>query len=270
MLTPFLLLMIIGMAGTGCKSSKQIQTVMQGPDTASAAIKPVPAIDSAAVVATINDRITNYQINFEWFASKIKVDYTDIYKKNTNANAFIKIKKNELIWVSLTGALGIEGFRAILTPDSVILMDKLEKTVSRRSISSISEIINLPVNFYAVQDLIMGNVVFFDKGVSSYRYVDGNLLALSIGEYFKHLLTVDTTANKLISSKLDDIDETRNRTAFIKFDGYDQSAGVNFSTVREISVAEKSKLDIKLEFKQFEFNTPQSFPFNIPKSYREK
>jgi len=253
---------------SSCKSSKQIQGVINKSDSTITAHKS--AFDSAALLAMATNHINSSNIDFEWFASKIKVDYTDIYKKNTNATAFVKMKKDEVIWLSLTGALGIEGFRAMLTPDSVVVMDKLQKTVSRRSISSIRDVINLPVDFKSVQDIILGNALFLENGISSIRFNEGNLLALSNGEFFKQLISIDTTSNTLISSKLDDVDEKRNRTAFIKWSDYALNAGRNFSNVREISVTEKNKLDIKLEFKQTEFDEPQSFPFNIPKSYQEK
>ena len=71
-------------------------------------------------------------------------------------------------------------------------------------------------------------------------------------------------------SKLDDIDPGKNRTADITFSNYDKVNNFNFSTARRISVAEKAKLDINLEFKQFNFDQPQTFPFNIPKNYKSK
>ncbi len=257
------------MATTSCKSSKQIQQVINKGDTTSVT-KKGSGVDSSVLIAMAASRINSSKIDFEWFTSKIKVDYTDIYKKNTNATAFVKMKKDEVIWVSLTGALGIEGFRAMLTPDSVVVMDKLNKTVSRRSISSIRDVINLPVDFNSVQDIILGNALFMEKGVDAIRFADDKLLALSNGEFFKQLVTIDTTNNTLVSSKMDDVDDRRNRTAFIKWSDYAVTNGRNFSTIREISVTEKNKLDIKLEFKQTEFDTPQTFPFNIPKTYQEK
>ena len=71
-------------------------------------------------------------------------------------------------------------------------------------------------------------------------------------------------------SKLDDIDPGKNRTADITFSNYDKVNNFNFSTARRISVAEKAKLDINLEFKQYNFDQPQTFPFNIPKNYKSK
>jgi hypothetical protein len=41
-----------------------------------------------------------------------------------------------------------------------------------------------------------------------------------------------------------------------------------FAGTRNISLSEKNKLDILLEFKQVDFDKPVAFPFSIPKNYR--
>ena len=75
--------------------------------------------------------------------------------------------------------------------------------------------------------------------------------------------------DKLVqSSKLDDLDELRNRACYLTYDDYENKKGVNFSTRRSISVSEKKHLDIKLNFKQYDFNETLSFPFSVPKNYK--
>ena len=71
-------------------------------------------------------------------------------------------------------------------------------------------------------------------------------------------------------SKLDDLDITRSRTADLNYDDYENKKGKAFSSKRRITVAEKNKLDISLNFKQYEFDDAQSFPFSIPKNYKQK
>jgi hypothetical protein len=81
---------------------------------------------------------------------------------------------------------------------------------------------------------------------------------------------VDTSNNAITHSKLDDVDALRNRTCDITLDNYLPIQSRLFSHLREITVTEKSKMDIKLEFKQVVFDEPQSFPFTIPKNYQLK
>ncbi|MBK6633556.1 MAG: DUF4292 domain-containing protein [Chitinophagaceae bacterium] len=87
------------------------------------------------------------------------------------------------------------------------------------------------------------------------------------GIYFKHLLTLSSANYYLTHSKLDDVDITRSRTADLTYGDYENKSGFNFSTYREISVSEKNKLDIRLNFKQYEFNKELSVSFYIPKNY---
>jgi hypothetical protein len=89
----------------------------------------------------------------------------------------------------------------------------------------------------------------------------------SLGELFKNLLTLDQNDKTLLHSKLDDRDPARNRTADLTYSDYENKKGPWFSTRRRIVVAEKNRLDIKLDFKQYDFNGEVSFPFSIPKNY---
>jgi outer membrane lipoprotein-sorting protein len=46
------------------------------------------------------------------------------------------------------------------------------------------------------------------------------------------------------------------------------SNGIRFATERQISVSERSKLDVDMNFKQFSFNETLDFKFPIPKNYK--
>lgn len=229
-----------------------------------------PTVDSAELKADILKRVHANNIDFEYFLGKVKIDIADNKGKNTNATAFIRIKRDSIMWVSLTGPLGIEGFRALITKDSVMVMDKMEKTYAARSVDYLQDIIKLPVDFNVLQNLIVGNPVYFPDNILSYKQSEGSLMVLSIGEFFKHMITIDTLNNSVIHSKLDDVDAMRNRTCDITLGNYTMIQNRFFSNTRELTVTEKSKLDIMLDFKQVSFDEPQSFPFNIPKNYTSK
>jgi hypothetical protein len=253
-----------------CKPTKKIQTAIAPKDTSVVVKMSDPTIDSAAVKRSILTKVNSNKINFTTFNAKVKLDFTDVKGKNTDATAFIRIQKDSIIWLSLTGALGIEGFRIYVRPDSVTIMNKLDKEISYRSVTYLQDLIKLPVDFYTLQDLIIGNPVFFPDNIVSYRTNGSNLQALGIGQFFKHLVTLDTADNRILHSKLDDVEATRNRTCDITLGDYENTQGHLFSKNREITVTEKAKLEIKLDFKQYEFDKPQSFPFNIPKNYKTK
>lgn len=261
-----------------CRNTKpiqKIQTAIAKKDTSELVIvirdsNIQYSVDSSALLRQLYQKIQSNIIDFSTFSAKLKLDYTDQSGKSQGANAQIRLQKDSLMWVSLTGALGVEGFRAIITLDSVILMDKLEKTISRRSIASLQELTNLPVDFTALQDIIIGNPVYFTDNIVTYKNDGTQVTATSVGPYFKHLIDMDTLTGKINYSKLDDVEASRNRTCFIAFSDYITQQSKQFSTKREITVAEKSKLSVKIEYKQIAFGEVLSFPFNIPKSYKQK
>ena len=92
----------------------------------------------------------------------------------------------------------------------------------------------------------------------------------TVGAVFKNLLTIKANNKLLTHIKLDDIDISRNRTADITYDNYESSNGFNFSTYRQIIASEKNKLDLRLNFKQYEFNKELSVTFNVPRNYKIK
>lgn len=259
----------------GCRPAKKVQRIqdaMNKKDTAQTVVVAPQkiTIDSFSIVKSIIGNLEQHRIDFTTFSAKVKVDYQGKEGGEQNATAYIRIQKDSIIWISLTGALGIEGIRLEVFKDSFKLMNKLEKTYQERSVAYLQEITEVPFDFYSLQDLFIGNPVFIDSNVISYTARENELLVLMVGNVFKHMITLENKNFNVVHSKLDDIDPLRNRTCDITYDGYENTAGNYFSTKRRITVAEKSKLDIDLEFKGYTFNKPQDYPFNVPKNYKVK
>jgi hypothetical protein len=264
---------IVIIAIIGCRPAKKVQHIQEAiskKDTsARVVVTPEKSVDSFSIVKNIIADVTKKRIDFITFTAKVKIDYEG--KENSDqATAYIRIQKDSLIWISLTGALGIEGMRVLISKDSVKLMNKLKKTVQYRSLAYLQELTEVPFDFYSLQDLIIGNPIFLDSNIVSYKSNGNELLILMTGNVFKHLITLENNYFKVLHSKLDDIDATRNRTCDITYDNYENVGDFNFSTKRKITVAEKAKLDINLDFKSYNFNKPQDYPFNIPKNYKRR
>lgn len=254
-----------------CRSTKNIQTAIAKKDTTTVIIVPAgnPRNDSIAFIKENYTRVQNNRIGFTTFSAKLDADYTDVDGRKYNVNAHLRMYKDSVIWISVTAILGIEGLRAYITRDSVKLLDKQNKTYMARSVSYLQEVTALPLTLSSLQDLLIGNPVFLDSNIISYSKSANSISLQSNGSFFKNLLSIGETDKLIQSSKLDDLDELRSRTCYLTYTDYENKKGVNFSTKRAIHVAEKRKLDIKLDFKQYDFNETLSFPFNIPKNYKQ-
>ncbi|MBS1599335.1 MAG: DUF4292 domain-containing protein [Bacteroidetes bacterium] len=226
--------------------------------------------DSIKFIKDAYTRVQQHHIDFKTFSAKVKVNYEGADGKDYEFNAFLRMEKDHVIWISINALLGIEAFRAIITPDSVKVINKLEKTVSFRSVNYLKEIANFPFNFQTLQDLIVGNAIYIDSNILFYTKNENGISLMSVGQFFRNYILLNGNDYTLKHSKLDDIDVLKARTCDFTFGDYERKDTTLFSTYRKISVVEKSKLDIQLVFKQYNFNDALSFPFNIPKNYKRQ
>lgn len=262
------LLVFIGLLAS-CRSSRKIQTAITKRDTASKIIDKKEN-DTILRIKSMVEKINKNHIDYKTFSAKVNVDYKGSDGKKYDVNANLRMVKDSAIWISVNAVLGFEAMRVLITRDSVKLMDKLNKTYTLRSVGYLQELTKLPLDLSTLQHLIIGNPVFFDSTINYYTSINGITTLLSIDKWFKNLLTINETDNTIVHSKLDDADITRSRTADLSYSEYEIKKGPFFSTKRNIVVTEKNRLDIKLDFKQYDFNVDVSFPFTIPKNYERQ
>ncbi|MDQ6843754.1 MAG: DUF4292 domain-containing protein [Bacteroidota bacterium] len=258
-------------AASGCRSTKKLQTAVNKKDTLLTVNTATAKNDSIKGAADYLNALQKNRINFTTFTSKIKVQYEDTKGKQPDFNAFVRLYSDSVLWVSISATfLGIEAFKILITKDSIIILNKLDKQVEYHPFSYIEQITHIPLNFSTMQDLLIGNPIYVGDSIVNYRQTENHILIATAGKFFKNLITISAD-NKLIErSKLDDIDLSQNRTADLTYGDYEKNNDIFFSTYREITVAEKTKVDINLLFKQYEFNKELSFPFIIPRNYKTK
>lgn len=270
---PIIFILIYAAGFPSCRPTKKIQNALAKKDTV--VVKSPPVVvpdnkaDSLALITSVYEKVKSRRIDFKTFSAKIKVDYSDKAGKGPDLTVFVRIKKDSAIWLSINATVfSYEAYRVLITKDSVIVLNKNEKSAQFRSLSYLQELSQLPFDFSTLQDLIIGNPIYLEQNILSFKKNQDATLMLVAGNQFKHLMTLMGTDYLLQHSKLDDVTASRNRTCDLTYSNYETRSGVLFSTGRQITVAEKSKLDIGMDFKQYSFNENLSFPFTIPKNYK--
>ena len=66
------------------------------------------------------------QLDFNYLNIKSKIELREQHK-STNVTAIVRIKKDSLIWFNLSGALGVQGMRGVVTQDSVYIINRVAK-----------------------------------------------------------------------------------------------------------------------------------------------
>lgn len=256
------------LAASGCRSTKPITRVLAPKDT------PVlvrAEDDTLRLIDAALDFVDNNRIDYQTFSAKIKVDVTDNNGKKPDLLAVVRMVKDSAIWVSLSATfLNVEVYRVLITPNRVVLMNKQDREVQYRTLDYLQEVTNLQFDFKTLQDILIGNPVYLSNELNSMKVQENTYLLTFVGEYFKHLLAISSKDGRLIQSKLDDVDLNKNRTASIYYGDYEMVGDKLFSMSRQIIIAEKNKLDLKMKYRQVEFNKELSVGLTVPASYTEK
>lgn len=260
---------LITLSFANCRSGRTISKAI-APRDSSKIVQVKNSADSLLLVDNVRADIQKNHIDFRTFSAKIKMDIEDSKGKKPDLLAVVRIIKDSAIWISVSATiLNIEVYRAYITKDSVILLNKQDKEVQYRSLDYLQDVTSIPFDFKTLQDLFIGNIIFFnEKNITVKKYDDLTMVSSVSGE-FKNLVTMNNSDKTLRHIKLDDADASRNRTADLTYDSYSNSPGFMFATNRRVIVSEKNRIDIFMNFKQFEFNKELSMPFAIPKNYKK-
>jgi hypothetical protein len=249
-----------------CINVKKVQVIQDALTVSdSSAKKKVPEIDSLAIVKEIVDHFTSDKISFTTMNAKIKVDY----ESEKNADTYVanmSIQKDSAIYITIRGAMGVIGLKALIKKDSVTLFYPLTKKVDKRPLSALVDIVKIPFSFATIQDLVVGNPIYMDNAkLVSFKKSDEKLQVSLLGALFKNLVVLDLEHTKILQLKLDDIDIAQHRTCNISYSNHVNTDKASFPLNREIAIESKSKLIIHMEVKEYSFNEPLKYTFAIPR-----
>ena len=257
-----------------CHSTKKLHSAVNKKDSTTTSMiinRIVDKNDSVIELQKIQEDIRNNYIDFNTFSAKIKLQYEDSKGKQPDVNAFLRMRKDSIIWVSINATfLNFEAFRVLISKDSIFILDKLDKQYSTHSLKYLEEVAHIPLDFKTLQNIIIGNPVFISNNIVSFKKTESRIMISTVDKFFKNLLTITASTHLLERSKVDDLDPSMNRTADLSYAGYEPYSTKFFATYRELTIAEKTKVDIILNFKQYDFNKELTYPFSIPKNYSKK
>jgi hypothetical protein len=240
---------------TGCKVKKGI--IEQ-------ATLPAPPNNSLSVL----DNIIASQAKFNTLSIRAKADL-EIDNNSYNATMIIHAERDKAIWISVTAPIIGEVGRAMITPDSVKILNRLEGEYVKKPFSYIHELANEQVNFNTLQAMIAGNAIpevlnnkssIEMKGRESVlsATIQGLIYTLNFDEKFRLTQTDlrDNSAGQRLNVAYGDFDLVSEQTI-------PQSVNVR-------SASPGKKINVDLKYSRIELNVPVDMPFNVPSRFNVK
>lgn len=239
-----------------CKARKQL-LVTRKPDTVA---KHADNKVNSRLVA-----IRAQQLNFNTFAAKAKTNL-DINGNSNDVTLNIRINRDKKIWVSITAILGVEVARAVITPDSILMINRLDGVYLKKPFSYVYAYASRQVNYKTLESLLVGNAIpelLSEKGeiatVNGNTTLSGNLDDL----LYKLIVGAD---NKVTQTNLDN--QAQAQSLQIVNKAFIQAANrILPSQVDIASIVKDKKIHINLHYTKVDFDQQLEYPFSIPDRY---
>lgn len=94
-------------------------------------------------------------VEYKWYSAKgrlaINVDGT-----TQTVDLKLRMRQDSTIWLAVS-MIGIEGGRALLTPDSITILNRLNATYLVQPYSYFQKKYNIPLSFQSLQEMLIGN-----------------------------------------------------------------------------------------------------------------
>lgn len=241
-----------------CKSKK----VVVATTPVEVKIAPVVADKKEANIKLLRSK----NINFNTLSMKGKANLKLPGNENT-VTVNLRIQRDQKIWVSITALLGIEVARAVITPDSIMILNKLQSTYIRQPFRYIYRYTSKQVTFAMLQDVLTGNTIntlfnvesVLEQNTQGWWNLNGNQGTLNYNLNF----------NALQKPQQLNLNDAKAAQALkVQYGNYQK---VNeFLMPAQItinSLSANNRVDIDFDFSKIESNVPLDFPFTVPKKY---
>jgi hypothetical protein len=196
----------------------------------------------------------------DWTSIKGKINIRSKSQKIT-LNTNIKIKKDSIIWVSVSLPIVGELFRGVITKDSIYYLDRKNSSYFIADHFYLNKFFTSDSYFYLANKIISSSTFF--KNDIDYKFSEGRHIIFSqSSKYIIDPISFSINECSLISSSEDTL--TINYLNYHLIDSYVYPKKINMRMVLD------EEYNLSISYNKISLNKPQEFSFIIPKNYEKK
>jgi hypothetical protein len=235
-----------------CKAKKQL------------AVSPKPTEKIDPAINKLN-AIRSGQTNFTTFSGRARTRL-NINGSSNDVTLVIRIQKGQKIWVSVTAIAGIEVARALITPDSLLVINKLQGLYIRKPFSYIYSFTSKQVDYNSLEAILVGNAIpqLLNEDAkmqadSGRTILSGNLQEL----VYKLIIGADMKASHTeLANQSEGQSLVVDNSVLMPAENRVVPSQINMS-----SMAASKKVQVNLHYIKADFDLPLEYPFSIPSRY---
>lgn len=226
------------------------------------------------------------QAHYDYLSARLVINFSKEGGRSTTLKGWLRMKKDSMIWLSMIPAMGIEVARAQVSPDSLKLINRMNKSYFVGNYRLLDSLLHTSLDYDVVQAMLMGNDISGYQIQSSDAGVEGQDYVLVIksrkmirrdpiperGQHSELVQKIWLNPENFRLRKVDMVEKIKghkeNRIQ-VFYDTYQTVNGQLFPQEMHLVFFSKPKTEISITFKRIETGRAFSFPFVIPKGYRK-
>ena len=209
-------------------------------------------------------KVNQNHLDYNWFTAKlngkIEVDGTD-----TPVSVNLRIRKDSVIWLSVSALLGIEVARIQITPDSLKLINRINKTFWTGDFEDLESTYRIPAKHEKLEEILVGQISLDNQKMKS--IVSENKYLLFNKNKKEHPQSKAWIDNRfLIHTFL--LEDELEQSLTVRYLEYEKHAQRWVPLKLNLLLANiKQQTEANLTYSKVNINTPKNVNFNIPDSY---
>ncbi len=227
--------------------------------------------------------LTENEFTFNSISAKAEIEFTD--KKSTSFKAHLRVKKDSIIWISITPLFGIEMARVMITQDSVMLMNRVKSEYFKGDIAYINKMFNVDFDFDMLQSLLIGNSIEFEQNEKLKTSIDRKSHRYFIGTEKKRKVKKDRKKDKEKIKEQSEViwmepktfkvlellvlDPNKDQSLNAYFSKHNNHEDQLFPHSLKFKIRSKKELSIDVNYNKLTMNKEQSYSFKIPSKYEQ-
>lgn len=239
-------------------------------------IKPVIIESNELSIGKIYDSLKVSELRFNTLEIKFNLDYT-VSEQSMSLKGNIRMLHDSLIWVSLSPGLGIEAVRFMCNPDSLFILDRINRDSTKGTFKYLKETKKIDIDFKSLQAILLNNFFVYpsvnnerEEFINTFT-IKNDSTALTI--YRKSASSVESLVNinrkkyKITDYFLSDIQNIRNLN--IKY--FSENIDLETGLPKQIRIGSNNAgkfMNIELNYTRITQNSELSYPFKVPSGYR--
>ncbi len=227
-------------------------------------------------------KLKQNELKFDWLTAKFSAEYKNKDSEYT-FNGQIRIRKDSLVWISLSPLMGIEVIRLMISQDSIKYINRMNNSYFIGDYEYLNQFLNTNIDFDVLQAFLIGRDLSFYEDNTFRASVDGDNYKLSTSgrrKLKKYVKSGDDTVKVFIQNIWLDPNTFKITRADVKevkrehirleatYGSFQQIGDQFFPELMHYNIYADNNLYVKASFSRITLDEPQTFPFKVPSSFK--